>query len=102
MRINIISLAITAMVLVFSEGLALAADPTTADCLAASDASLKSGNEHKLRAERSQLLTCASSNCPTDIRKDCTSRVDEVNAQIPTIIFRAKDPSGADLSGVKV
>ena len=82
--------------------LAQAADPTTADCLAASDASLKSGNQHKLRAERSQLLVCAASSCPSDIRKECLGRVDEVNAQIPTIIFQLKDASGADLSAVKV
>jgi len=49
-----------------------------------------------------QLLTCASANCPADIRKDCTSRVEEVNAQIPTVIFRAKDASGADITAVKV
>ena len=81
---------------------ALAADPTTADCLAASEASLKSGNDQKLRQERTQLLVCASPNCPADIRKECVHRVDEVNAAIPTIIFEAKDGSGKDLSSVKV
>ncbi len=79
-----------------------AADPTTADCLVASDASLKLGNERKLRAQRSQLLMCAQASCPADIRKECTTRVDELNAQIPTIIFQVKDPAGADLSAVKV
>jgi hypothetical protein len=79
-----------------------AADPTTADCLGASEAALKLGNDHKVRAERSQLLVCASASCPADIRKECASRVDEVNAQIPTIIFGAKDASGADLNAVKV
>ena len=87
----------------FSPAIALAADPTTADCLAASDASLKSGNEHKLRAERSQLLVCAAPSCPADIRKDCVSRVDELNGQIPTIIFAARDLStSSDLSAVRV
>lgn len=81
---------------------AQAAGPTTADCLAASEAALKSGNDHKVRAERSQFLVCASTSCPTDIRKECARRIDEVNAQIPTIIFGAKDASGADLSAVKV
>jgi hypothetical protein len=79
-----------------------AADPTTADCLGASEAALKSGNDHKVRAERSQLLVCASASCPADIRKECARRVDEVNSQIPTIIFGAKDGSGADLSAVRV
>jgi hypothetical protein len=54
---------------------ARAADPTTADCLAASESALKSGNEHKLRAERSQLLVCAAASCPADLRKECASRV---------------------------
>jgi hypothetical protein len=81
---------------------ARAADPTTADCLGATESSVKLRNEHKLRAERAQLLICASENCPADIRKDCAGRVEEVNTQIPTIIFQAKDGAGADLSAVKV
>jgi hypothetical protein len=94
--------AITLAAFAFGESQARAADPTTADCLAASDASLKSGNEHKLRTERTQLLVCASTSCPSDIRKECTHRVDEVNTQVPTIIFEVKDGAGADLSAVKV
>ena len=81
---------------------ARAADPTVSECLAASDASLKSGNEHKLRAERVELLICSSSSCPSDIRKECMRRVDDVNASIPTIVFEVKDPGGIDLSDVKV
>jgi hypothetical protein len=79
-----------------------AANPTTADCLTASEASLESGNEHHLRGERNQLLVCAAASCPADIRKECVRRVDEVNAAIPTITFEAKDGSGADVSAVKV
>jgi hypothetical protein len=81
---------------------AFAADPTTADCLGASEASFKSSGDHKLRLERTQLLVCAAPSCPADVRKECIRRVDEVNAAIPTIIFQAKDGSGADLSAVKV
>jgi hypothetical protein len=36
------------------------------------------------------------------IRRDCINHVDEVTQQIPTVIFSAKDSSGADLSDVKV
>jgi len=99
---RLLSMTVIAAAIVVGEGAAIAADPTTADCLAASDASLKLGNEHKLRAERSQLLVCAASNCPADIKKECLGRVDEVNAQIPTIVFSVKDAQGADLSAVKV
>jgi hypothetical protein len=81
---------------------ARAAQPSTTDCLAASESSIKAGNEHKLRAERQQLLICAAESCPTEIRKECTRRVEEVNAAIPTLVFEAKGEAGNDLSDVKV
>jgi hypothetical protein len=81
---------------------ALAVDPSTAECLAANEASLKSANEHRLRQERSELLICAAASCPSDIRQECIRRIDELNAAIPTIIFGVKDASGNDVSAVKV
>jgi hypothetical protein len=81
---------------------AQAADPTVADCLAATEASLKSGNEHHLRTERNQLLVCTAATCPADIRKECVRRIEDVNAAMPTILFEAKDAAGNDLSAVKV
>ncbi len=102
-RLSALSSALTlAVSTVFWTSPSFAADPTTADCLAAAEASLKSGNEHHLRAERTQLLVCAAPSCPADILKECIRRVEEVNAAIPTIIFEAKDASGNDLSAVKV
>jgi hypothetical protein len=41
-------------------------------------------------------------SCPSDIRKECVRRVQELSQQIPTIIFGAKDAAGADLSAVRV
>ena len=75
---------------------------TTAQCLAASDASLKFATSHKLRAERAQLILCAAPSCPAAINKECLSHVDEVNAQIPTIVFAARDHAGGNLAAVKV
>jgi hypothetical protein len=91
-----------AATLALADGGALAGSPTTADCLAASHASLDLGSQHKLRAQRAQLLVCAAASCPAAIRKDCIAQVDELKTEIPTILFAAKDPSGADLSAVKV
>jgi hypothetical protein len=82
---------------------ARAADPTTADCLAANNSAIDLRNDHKLRAARNQLLVCAASSCPADIRKECLRKVDEINAQIPTVTFEAKEAaSGKDLAAVKV
>ena len=85
-----------------AESFAHAGEPTVKECLSASEASLKLGNDYKLRAERAQLLICASASCPNDIRKECLRRVDEVNLAIPSIVFEAKDAQGNDLSAVKV
>jgi len=71
--------------------LARAADPTTADCLNASESSIKLRSDHKLRAAREQLLVCSLAACPTDVRAECARRVEIVNASIPTIVFEAKD-----------
>jgi len=83
-------------------GIARAAEPTTGECLTASNASLNFSNEHKLRAERAQLLACAAASCPDEIRKECLRRVDEVNAAIPSIVFEVKDSAGKVLTTVKV
>jgi hypothetical protein len=79
-----------------------AADPTTADCLSASESSLTLRNQHKLREARAALLICSAPSCPADVRAECIRRVSEVNAGIPTIVFEAKDGSGNDLSAVRV
>jgi hypothetical protein len=81
---------------------ARAANPPASECLAASNAAIRLDNDHRFRQERTELLTCALAGCPTDIRKECIRRVDEVTAAIPTIVFEAKDSSGSDLSAVKV
>jgi hypothetical protein len=81
---------------------ARAADPTTADCLAANEKSIQLRGQHQFRAARGELLICASEACPGDIRSECARRVTEINRAIPTIIFEAKDSSGKDLTVVKV
>jgi hypothetical protein len=79
-----------------------AADPTTGECLKANNGAVEMRNDNKLQAARAQLLVCATKSCPADVRKECLRRIDEINAQIPTIIFEAKDRSGKDLSAVVV
>jgi len=79
-----------------------AADPKTSECLAASEASIQSDTRHQLRAERGQLLVCSAATCPADIHKECLRRLEEVTAQIPTVVFAAKDGAGGDLVDVRV
>jgi hypothetical protein len=99
---TILPAAIAAVLPMLWSPSAHAADPTTADCLAASDNSVTLINQHKLRAARSQLLVCGAASCPADVRKECFRHVDEINAAIPTIVFEARDPAGRDIGAVRV
>lgn len=90
------------VLIVLWQAAALAADPTTADCLNANEKSIELRNRHLLLAARTQLLLCAAATCPEDVRNECTRRVGEVNAAMPTIVFEARDPSENDLSEVTV
>jgi hypothetical protein len=98
---------LTVSTFVFSATIALspradAANPTTAECVAAADSSLQLRDQHKLRAARAQMLVCASASCPAAVQSECLRRVDQTNAAIPTIVFEAKDAAGNDLSNVRV
>ncbi len=81
---------------------ALAADPTTAECLSATESSLALRHQHKLRDARAKLLICSADSCPADIRNECIRRVAEIKTAIPTIVFEARDAAGNDLGAVKV
>jgi hypothetical protein len=81
---------------------ALAGDPTTADCLRASEREVQLKNEHKLRDARAQALTCAASSCPADVRAECERRIQLLNAAMPTVVFDVQDQSGAAVTDVKV
>lgn len=81
---------------------AAAADPTTGECLSAYERSIKLRSQHELTAAREQLLVCASPSCPEDVRNECASRIAEVSAQLPTLVFEAKDREGNDLVAVTV
>jgi hypothetical protein len=94
--------AATLVAAVLVTATASAADPTPKECLGANDTAISLRSAHKLRAAREKLLVCAAPSCPADIRNECTRRVADVIAAIPTIVFEAKDASGKDVSAVTV
>lgn len=81
---------------------ARAADPTTRECLAASEASLTLRRHHQLREAHAQLLICSAPSCPGDVRDECLRRAGELKATMPTVVFIAQDGAGNDLTAVKV
>src|SRR5262249_31598684 len=73
-----------------------------AACAAASDQAQQLRDEAKLRAARAQLIICADETCPGVIRKDCAGWLADVEARLPSVVFRVLDPAGKDLVQVKL
>jgi hypothetical protein len=55
-----------------------------------------------LRDARASLVVCAQSECPRVVREDCSKWLAEVDEAVPTIVMRARDSLGHDLTAVRV
>lgn len=78
------------------------AEPTMKECFDANERAIALRKDHHLQDARVQLLTCAATSCPGDVRVECARRIDEVELAVPTIVFDAKDGAGNDLVDVSV
>src|SRR5882724_9585248 len=71
-------------------------------CVAAADVAQQQRSAGRLRQARVSLHICAREVCPAIVKSDCTQWLADVEASVPTIVLRAQDPRGQDLSDVKV
>jgi hypothetical protein len=85
-----------------SLGYALGARADTAACTNASSQGQILRDAHKLVEARNQFLICARQVCPSVVRKDCTTWLEQAQATVPTIVPIATDDAGNSLPGVKV
>ncbi len=90
---------LAALALVMIERPALADD--TADCIAASEAAQTLRDAHAIIEARNKLLVCSRDVCPGPVRTDCLEQREEVEAGIPSIVWRAKDAHGQDTVDVR-
>ncbi len=81
---------------------ARAADPSEEECLAANGDWGRLRDAGKLKAARARLLVCAAPSCPGPVRDECTKRIDDVNAALPSVVLDARSGAGATLTSVKV
>jgi hypothetical protein len=71
-------------------------------CIAASEQELTLRPQGKLHEALKALATCADASCPDEVKAECSRRVAEVTAAMPTLILAAKDGAGNDLVEVRV
>jgi hypothetical protein len=86
----------------FMASSARADGPTKRECAAANETAQDLRSSGKLREARQHLAICTADSCPGAIREDCAQRLQDVEAAVPTIMVEAVDPSGHDLTNVRV
>lgn len=56
----------------------------------------------RLREARMTFLECVKDDCPPLVRKDCGQFLVDLESAMPTVVIAARDPSGTDLTDVRV
>lgn len=97
-------IALVSLALLFGgEGRAGAADDRDKEaCIRAVEHAQVVRLDGKLREAREGFVTCARPVCPDAIRQDCTRWVTDVDASIPSVVFRAVWADGHDATGMRV
>jgi hypothetical protein len=76
--------------------------PTKEACIAAFDEAQRLRRAGSLRISREQLVICSQQECPAVVRADCAGVLREVESAQPSIVLKAADPNGNDLTDVTV
>lgn len=56
----------------------------------------------KLTVARDNFIACASDRCPHAVRTDCARWLSEVESELPTVVVRATDADGRDITDARV
>jgi hypothetical protein len=101
------SRALACLAVAFLAGLAssevrAAEQDRTGQCLDAYAGGQRSRKAGALRDAKSAFAYCASDSCPVGLHGDCGRWFDEVEAAIPTSVFRVSTSAGAPLAGVGI
>lgn len=73
----------------------------TRECAAAAESAQLLRNSGKLLQAKEQLLTCAKS-CPPVVQVDCGQWLTDVDARLPSVVVRARDGKGREVTNVHV
>lgn len=85
--------------------LTVAADAAAVDaetCVKLHAAGQDSKESGKLVQARAAFVKCAVDECPKVVREDCAHLLSDVQTNLPTLVFQARDEKGQDTSAVRV
>jgi hypothetical protein len=75
---------------------------TAIQCAGAAERAQSLRDGAKLVEARAQLLVCMRDECPQVVVHDCVGWMREVEQNLPTVVFAARDAAGADVTDVAV
>jgi hypothetical protein len=68
------------------------------ECVASYQQAQISRQDGDLLKAQQELVSCAGAGCPDAMQADCSRWLEEVQAALPTVVFRALTPGGADIA----
>ena len=76
---------------------ARAADPASLACIQRAEDGQTAKNASQLLRARELFAQCSAKECPSAIRQDCASWLEETQRQIPSVVVGARDADGHDV-----
>ena len=72
------------------------------ECIGAFDRGQRARREGHFKEAKESLVLCSALECPAVVRADCADVLRQVDAAQPSIVLKASDAKGADLTDVTV
>jgi hypothetical protein len=74
----------------------------THECIAAAEHGQELRERGKLSLAKSEFIVCAAEGCPSQVRKDCTEWLAQVEASLSSVVVVVRNPSGSEATGARV
>lgn len=71
-------------------------------CVAAAEKGQELRDSGRLLAARAPFIHCTAVACPEAVRRQCDEWLADLNSRIPTVVFRARDAAGHDMTDGRV
>jgi hypothetical protein len=75
---------------------------TKNECVASYQQAQVSRQEGDLLKAQQELVSCAGAGCPDAMQADCSRWLEEVQTALPSVVFRALTPNGADVPDARI
>jgi hypothetical protein len=75
---------------------------TKNECVASYQQAQVSRQDGDLLKAQQELVSCAGAGCPDAMQADCSRWLEEVEAALPSVVFRALTPNGSDIADARI